>query len=322
MWHHNVRLLIRTLVQRSCSLFTTMSNVHNNYTSTTMQISGKFTSMLLVMLPDALAGCLASSCCCQCPPFPSFSTTTLPSPLFSPASTALLLPSPRSSQHIPNASLCGTSWLSSQLAMPGVPVVAMWGGVSPILYRDLIGHNKCNGVCTVAGMEHMRRPCHCALDYVVVLLTMSLHSWLWRGMRWGSIWTAYYTQSEEVVRVPAIHNELRGLIVVRNEMVWYMRNRNSLSQWRNIKAQGKNHDIECGPAAEPFLPPTIDDEQSYKWRYALDICMLYWKVFPYDHTFPLRHWLNWITILFIYRLLKIPTPALLLRRPMNSKLHI
>jgi len=183
--------------------------------------------------------------------------------------------------------------------------IGIWLGTTNVMvYAQLQGWNTC-------------------ADHVIVLLTMSLHSWLWRGMRWGSIWTAYYTQSEEVVRVPAIHNELRGLIVVRNEMVWYMRNRNSLSQWRNIKAQGKNHDIECGPAAEPFLPPTIDDEQSYKWRYALDICMLYWKVFPYDHTFPLRHWLNWITILFIYRLLKkFPTPALLLRRPMNSKLHI
>jgi len=70
----------------------------------------------------------------------------------------------------------------------------------------------------------------------------------------------YYTQSEEVVRVPRGRNELRGLIGARNEMASYMMRRAN---------QGK--------ASEPFLPPTIDDERACKKCFALDACMLYRK---------------------------------------------
>ncbi|KAF8554816.1 Dna2-domain-containing protein [Imleria badia] len=70
----------------------------------------------------------------------------------------------------------------------------------------------------------------------------------------------YYTQSEEVVRVPRGRNELRGLIGARNEMAAYMMKRTN---------QGK--------ASEPFLPPTIDDERACKKCYSLDACMLYRK---------------------------------------------
>ncbi|RDB29779.1 DNA replication ATP-dependent helicase/nuclease dna2 [Hypsizygus marmoreus] len=74
----------------------------------------------------------------------------------------------------------------------------------------------------------------------------------------------YYTQSDEVVRVPAGRNEVRGLIVARNEMAGYMMRRNEKSG--NEEA-----------AFEPFLPPTIDDERVCKRCYALDTCMLYRK---------------------------------------------
>ena len=70
----------------------------------------------------------------------------------------------------------------------------------------------------------------------------------------------YYTQSEEVVRVPRGRNELRGLIGARNEMTAYMMRR-----------------MNQGKASEPFLPPTIDDEYTCKKCYALDACMLYRK---------------------------------------------
>ncbi|KAF9230971.1 hypothetical protein BU15DRAFT_68725 [Melanogaster broomeanus] len=70
----------------------------------------------------------------------------------------------------------------------------------------------------------------------------------------------YYTQSEEVVRVPRGRNELRGLINARNEMAAYMMPR-----------------VNQGKAPEPFLPPTIDDERTCKRCYALDTCMLYCK---------------------------------------------
>ncbi|KAJ3830368.1 Dna2-domain-containing protein [Lentinula raphanica] len=68
----------------------------------------------------------------------------------------------------------------------------------------------------------------------------------------------YYTQSEEVVQVPASRNELRGLILGRNELAMYTMRRQTNS-------------------SEPFLPPTIDDERTCKRCYSLDICMLYRK---------------------------------------------
>jgi DNA replication ATP-dependent helicase Dna2 len=74
----------------------------------------------------------------------------------------------------------------------------------------------------------------------------------------------YYTQSEEVVRVPQSRNELRALIGARNEMASYMMRRNT---------HGKEKVLE-----EPFLPPTIDDERVCKKCYALDTCMLFRKV--------------------------------------------
>ncbi|KIK37375.1 hypothetical protein CY34DRAFT_92854 [Suillus luteus UH-Slu-Lm8-n1] len=73
----------------------------------------------------------------------------------------------------------------------------------------------------------------------------------------------YYTQSEEVVRVPQSRNELRALIGARNEMASYMMRRN---------IHGKEKVLE-----EPFLPPTIDDERACNMCYALDTCMLFRK---------------------------------------------
>ncbi|KAI6019257.1 Dna2-domain-containing protein [Pisolithus microcarpus] len=70
----------------------------------------------------------------------------------------------------------------------------------------------------------------------------------------------YYTQSEEVVRVPRGRNELRALIMTRNEMAAYMMRRTKPNK-----------------AQEAFLPPTIDDERICKKCYALDTCMLYRK---------------------------------------------
>ncbi|KAK0217033.1 AAA domain-containing protein [Armillaria fumosa] len=68
----------------------------------------------------------------------------------------------------------------------------------------------------------------------------------------------YYTQNEEVLQVDVNRNELRGLIMARNEMAGYMVRRH-----------------EDPP--EPFLPPTLDDERLCKRCYVLDACMLYRK---------------------------------------------
>jgi DNA replication ATP-dependent helicase Dna2 len=69
----------------------------------------------------------------------------------------------------------------------------------------------------------------------------------------------YYTQSEEVVRVPTVRNEVKALVVKRNELAAYM--------MRRIRHE-----------SEPFLPPTIDNVRICGKCYAVDTCMLYRKV--------------------------------------------
>ncbi|KAF9458560.1 DNA replication factor Dna2-domain-containing protein [Collybia nuda] len=80
----------------------------------------------------------------------------------------------------------------------------------------------------------------------------------------------YYTQTTEVVRVPATRNELRGLFTSRNEMAAYMMR-------RNRKVHLSQTDMEDGCTREPFLPPIIDNERTCKRCFALDACMLYRK---------------------------------------------
>ena len=78
----------------------------------------------------------------------------------------------------------------------------------------------------------------------------------------------YYTQSEEVVRVPAARNEVRALVMRRNELAgWIVR--------RMRQGQQGGRDVE-----EAFLPPTIDDARVCGRCYSVDTCMLYRKVRP------------------------------------------
>jgi len=76
----------------------------------------------------------------------------------------------------------------------------------------------------------------------------------------------YYTQNEEVIRVPAARHEIRGLIGVRNRIAEAMTRR-----FRNLDQRG--YDKEPS-----FLPPTIDDERICGRCFALDACMLYRRV--------------------------------------------
>lgn len=85
----------------------------------------------------------------------------------------------------------------------------------------------------------------------------------------------YYTQSEEVVRVPAARNEIRALVIARNEMALYMMRRAGDKSANNDHADNAtNTDIE----ADLFLPQTIDDARICGKCYTLDACMLYRKV--------------------------------------------
>ncbi|KZT00075.1 Dna2-domain-containing protein [Laetiporus sulphureus 93-53] len=91
----------------------------------------------------------------------------------------------------------------------------------------------------------------------------------------------YYTRSDEVVRVPAVRNEVRALIVARNEMAAYMMRR---IRFHTVKSESKVSvedgavaDVEDTREVEPFLPPTIDDSWQCGKCYALNTCMLYRK---------------------------------------------
>ncbi|KZT71118.1 Dna2-domain-containing protein [Daedalea quercina L-15889] len=79
----------------------------------------------------------------------------------------------------------------------------------------------------------------------------------------------YYTRSDEVVRVPAVRNEVRALLVARNEMAAYM--------MRRMRGGARNDEKESVPEVEAFLPPTIDDAWQCGKCFALDTCMLYRK---------------------------------------------
>ena len=76
----------------------------------------------------------------------------------------------------------------------------------------------------------------------------------------------YYTQSEEVISVPATRPELRALIGVRNVIAEWMARRFRGSVQTALKNEA------------PFLPPTINSEQFCGRCYALDACMLYRRV--------------------------------------------
>ena len=76
----------------------------------------------------------------------------------------------------------------------------------------------------------------------------------------------YYTQSEEVISVPATRSELRALIGVRNV----------IAEWMARRFRGSGQTALKDVA--PFLPPTINSEQLCGRCYALDACMLYRRV--------------------------------------------
>lgn len=88
----------------------------------------------------------------------------------------------------------------------------------------------------------------------------------------------FYTQSDEVVRVPATRNELRGLFGARNEMASYMMRRHRQAEdVHDVHGDVQITSSQEPRVQEPFLPPTLDDERVCKRCYTLDACMLYRK---------------------------------------------
>jgi DNA replication ATP-dependent helicase Dna2 len=101
----------------------------------------------------------------------------------------------------------------------------------------------------------------------------------------------YYTQTSEVIEVPAARNEVRGLVTTRNQLAGWtsMRGRKwdterkGRAQMEALvdgddlaleKASGEADLVDDGP----FLPPPIDDERVCSRCYALDTCMLFRRV--------------------------------------------
>ncbi|KAL5490161.1 DNA2 [Sanghuangporus weigelae] len=80
----------------------------------------------------------------------------------------------------------------------------------------------------------------------------------------------FYTQSEEIIRVPAGRNELRGLIITRNELANY------LTRGLRMKTGSAPDNRQKGDASS-FLPPTINQDRACSRCYVADVCMLYRK---------------------------------------------
>jgi DNA replication ATP-dependent helicase Dna2 len=95
----------------------------------------------------------------------------------------------------------------------------------------------------------------------------------------------YYSQLDSILRVEARPNEIRALIMARNEIAaWMMKKREvsddfelirrGSSEQRVPSKETQQQDIEDAT----FLPPTIDHARECRSCYAVDSCMLYRKV--------------------------------------------
>ena len=128
----------------------------------------------------------------------------------------------------------------------------------------------------VAGMEHRAQ---------TMLYTLLI------GERYGTEVPSgllYYTQSEEVVRVPAARNELRALLVARNDMAGHMMNRLRAQANITVPQDSEDGNIEVEVDLESCLPPTIDDRRICGKCYVLDTCMLFRKVGRVSYTLIFR----------------------------------
>jgi len=89
----------------------------------------------------------------------------------------------------------------------------------------------------------------------------------------------YYMQSEEVIRIPIFRNELRGLLIQRNEIAAHTVCREAVEV-----SPATYNSPDGGPETMPAfpkriqLPPSIDDEWACSRCYNVDACMLYRKV--------------------------------------------
>ncbi|KIJ56350.1 hypothetical protein M422DRAFT_23635 [Sphaerobolus stellatus SS14] len=78
----------------------------------------------------------------------------------------------------------------------------------------------------------------------------------------------YYTQSDELMRVPAARNEVKALLMGRNDLASYLMRKRVIDSADGV----------TGVLGErPLLPPTLDDDYKCTKCYAVNGCMLYRK---------------------------------------------
>lgn len=78
----------------------------------------------------------------------------------------------------------------------------------------------------------------------------------------------YYSQLHAMVLVDARANEVRALIMARNE----------LADWMVRPRVAREPKADSAAVEESFLPETIDRMSECKHCYTSDLCMLYRKV--------------------------------------------
>ncbi|KDQ55464.1 hypothetical protein JAAARDRAFT_133813 [Jaapia argillacea MUCL 33604] len=131
---------------------------------------------------------------------------------------------------------------------------------------------------SIAGLEHRAQ---------TMLYTLLMEERYGEKVESGLL---YYTQSEEVVRVPRARNEVRALIGVRNEMAGFLGRGRGKGKGQLGEDKGKGKE-EMGEEEKRFLPETIDDEWVCGKCYVVDTCMLYRKAVEnvFDDSSPIAN---------------------------------
>lgn len=105
----------------------------------------------------------------------------------------------------------------------------------------------------------------------------------------------YYSQMNSILRVEAKVNEIRALILARNELASHLAQKRTVATSSTFdhprgSAGVLQGDFDVSNAREspvkddlnlediPFLPPSIDNPKECRTCYAVDSCMLYRKV--------------------------------------------
>lgn len=100
----------------------------------------------------------------------------------------------------------------------------------------------------------------------------------------------YYSQSNQIFRVQAARNEIRSLLITRNQFATFLHRRMHLSRTsdkpKKYKKKQEEDEDEFDEYFTPeieveqplLMPEPIDSERDCKWCYASDACMLFRKV--------------------------------------------